>query len=152
MLSKQIRMLASRVTKIRVGDFAELRKTFTMEEVKSFAALSGDDNPLHTDETYAATTRFGRCIVHGVLMNSLVSAVMGAKLPGVGTIYLSQEISFKAPLYVGEEAVARVEVLDIRKDKPIVTFLTQCLSGDGRVLMDGKGKVVIPPETHARSV
>ncbi|EGD73154.1 hypothetical protein PTSG_04866 [Salpingoeca rosetta] len=151
-LLRHVRCMATRVTRLRVGDSAEMRKRFTMEEVKAFAELSGDDNPLHTDQDYAANTRFGKCIVHGVLMNGLISAIMGAKLPGEGTIYLSQEIAFRGPLYVGDEAVARVEVLDIRKDKPVVTFATQCFNSSGDLLMDGKGKVMIPKDTHANSI
>lgn len=96
------------------GDKAAATKTFTGDDVRLFAELSGDTNPLHTDEGYAAKTRFGKCVVHGMLINGLVSAVMGTKLPGPGTIVISHSSKFPKPLFIGEEVAAEVEVTDVR--------------------------------------
>ncbi|XP_054758297.2 hydroxyacyl-thioester dehydratase type 2, mitochondrial-like [Lytechinus pictus] len=96
------------------GDKAALSRTFSGEEVRLFAELSGDTNPLHTDEEYAAKTRFGRTVVHGVLLNGLASAVMGTKLPGPGTIVISHSTEFPKPLFIGEEVIAEVEITDVR--------------------------------------
>eukprot|EP00039_Didymoeca_costata_P005170 m.79085 g.79085 ORF g.79085 m.79085 type:complete len:135 (+) comp12701_c0_seq1:106-510(+) len=100
---------------LSIGDSASLRRQFTAADVKGFADVSGDTNALHLDDDYAKTTRFGGCIVHGMLMNGAISALIANTLPGKGTIYLGQEIKFKAPLYVGDHCTVRVEVLEIRR-------------------------------------
>ena len=86
---------------------AEFTKTITEADVVAFAATSGDTNPIHLDEAYAAATRFARRIAHGMLGASLISAAMGTKLPGPGGIYLSQTLQFKAPIYLGEPVKAK---------------------------------------------
>ena len=90
-----------------VGQKAEASKCFTMEEVRQFAGLSGDNNPLHVDEEYAEKGRFGKCVVHGILVSGLISKVLGTQLPGKGSIYLEQNLSFRKPVYVGDTVTAR---------------------------------------------
>lgn len=88
-----------------VGAFAELSRLFTAEDVAAFAAVSGDHNPLHLDPAYAATTRFGRCVVHGMLHSSLFSTIFATRIPGA--VYVSQNLDFKAPVFVGDTVIAR---------------------------------------------
>jgi acyl dehydratase len=126
---------------MKVGDRAELKKAFSAEEVKLFAQLSTDDNPLHLDPEYAKTTIFGQCIVHGALVSSLISGLLGRELPGYGAIYLGQTHSFKKPIYVGEEVTAFVEITKIRQDKPIMTLKTVCLNSKGEVAIEGEAIV-----------
>lgn len=97
-------------TSFTVGEEASLERTFTQQDVDHFARLSGDTNPVHLDEAYAIGTRFHGRIVHGALVASLISAVLGTKLPGPGAIYASQVIKFKAPIRVGDplRAVAQI--------------------------------------------
>ena len=134
---------------ISVGDVASVKRTFSPADVEAFATVSGDCNPVHLDAEYAAATRFGRPIVHGVLMNGVISGLLGTVMPGEGTIYMGQTISFKAPLPVGEPMVARVEVLAIHPRKPIATVATQCLAAETNdVLMDGKATVLFPKELY----
>ena len=123
---------------IRVGDSASLTKSFSDEDVRSFAKISGDQNPIHLDETYAAGTRFKRRLVHGMLTAGLISAVLGTKLPGEGSIYLSQSFNFRVPVFIGDTITAKVKVTKIRADKPIITLETLCVNQDDEVVMEGE--------------
>jgi acyl dehydratase len=122
----------------KVGDKATLKKAFTESEVESFVKISLDDNPIHLDREYAETTAFGQPIVHGILVASLLSGLMGGKFPGHGSVYLGQSLNFKAPVYIDEEVEASVEVIKIREDKPIITLKTLCMKSDGTIAIEGE--------------
>ncbi len=129
-------------TSFTVGEGASIERTFTQRDVDEFARLTGDNNPVHLDEAYAQTTRFQGRIVHGALVASLVSAVLGTKLPGPGAIYASQMTKFKAPVRVGDNlrAVARVAEWDPEKGRLTVATEVYCgetvvLTGEARLSM-----------------
>jgi 3-hydroxybutyryl-CoA dehydratase len=127
---------------IRVGDTAEFSKTITDADVRVFADLTGDHNPVHLDEDYASNTRFKRRVAHGMLTASLISSVLANKLPGEGTVYLSQSLKFVAPVYLDDTVTARVTVTDVREDKPIATLETVCLNQRGETLVKGEAVVL----------
>ncbi len=129
---------------LKVGDSASRTKTISDEDVRDFARVSGDNNPVHLDEDYAAGTRFGRRIAHGMLTASLISAVLGNDLPGHGAIYLSQQVSFKAPVFVGDTVMATVEVTAYREDRRIATLRTTCVNADGTLVIEGEAVVIAP--------
>lgn len=116
---------------INVGDKAQAVKAFTRQDVADFAALSTDNNPVHLDEEYAANTIFKKNIAHGILVSSLISAVLGTKLPGEGTVYMSQNLKFLKPVYIGDECTAEVEVLSKRDDKQIIVLKTTVTTNNG---------------------
>ena len=120
------------------GQSAAITRRVTEADVERFAEITGDRNPIHLDPAFAATTRFKRRIAHGLLTASYVSAVLGSELPGPGTIYLSQSLTFKAPVYVGDEITAKVTVLKYRPDKQILTLRTECVNQDGVTVMEGQ--------------
>jgi 3-hydroxybutyryl-CoA dehydratase len=126
----------------KAGDDAEISKTVTDEDVRAFAELTGDRNPVHLDEEYAAGTRFGRRIAHGMLGASLISAVLANELPGRGTVYLSQTLRFTAPVFLGDTVTARVVVKSVREDKPIVTLETVCTNQRGERVVEGEAVVL----------
>ena len=132
--------------KIHVGDTAEFSKLISEAEVNGFAELTGDHNPIHLDEDYARGTRFGRRIAHGMLTASLISSVIANKLPGEGAVYLSQTLQFVAPVFLDDTVTARVTVLQIREEKPIVTLETICVNQRGETLLRGEATVLIPTE------
>lgn len=127
--------------KIKVGDKASISHVFTDESVRSFAAVSKDANPIHLDEAVAAQSVFGQRVVHGMLVASLFSALLGVELPGEGTIYLGQTLSFKAPVFLGEEITASVEIIEIREDKPIAKLRTLCVNDKGVTVIEGEATV-----------
>ena len=127
---------------IRVGDMAEFSKTITDEDVHVFADLTGDHNPIHLDDSYASGTRFGRRIAHGMLSASLISSVLANRLPGRGTVYLSQSLKFVAPVYLDDTVTARVTVTGIREDKPVATLETICVNQRGETLLTGEAVVL----------
>ncbi|EDQ90064.1 uncharacterized protein MONBRDRAFT_36649 [Monosiga brevicollis MX1] len=139
-------------TCLHVGQSIETTRSFSPEDVQAFAELSGDFNPLHLDADFAAKTRFGRPIVHGVLINGLLSGIMGAQLPGAGSIFLSQTLSFSAPLFVGEPVTVRATVDKFHPTKPVVELKTISLDKDGQQLMAGTAVVMIRPELYAASM
>ena len=128
--------------KIKVGDTAEISKTIRENEVRAFAELTGDFNPVHLDEDYAKGTRFGRRIAHGMLTASLISSVLANKLPGEGTVYSSQTLQFVAPVYLDDTVTARVTVTKIRDDRPIATLETVCMNERGEMLVKGEAVVL----------
>jgi 3-hydroxybutyryl-CoA dehydratase len=127
----------------RVGDRDSFTKTVTEDDVNTFARLIGDFNPLHVDEEYARNSRFGRRIAHGALTAGLISAVLGNKLPGTGSIYLHQEIDFLAPVYLGDTITATAEVISWRPDKRIITLQTDCHNQDGKQVATGKAVLMM---------
>ena len=129
---------------LKVGDAAEVSKTIADEDVRAFAELTGDRNPVHLDEGYAASTRFGRRIAHGMLGASLISAVLANELPGRGTVYLSQTLRFTAPVFLGDTVTARVVVRHVREDKPVVTLETFCTNERGERVVEGEAVVLLP--------
>ena len=129
---------------LRIGASASWSKTITMADIRAFAALTGDENPLHVDEAFARTTRFGRPSAHGMLVASLISTVLSRSLPGPGTIYLSQSLEFVRPVYPGDTITALVEVTEIRDDKPVVTLITRCVNQHGEEVVRGKAIVLAP--------
>ncbi len=130
-----------------LGQTESLTKTFTEEDVIAFASASGDHNPVHLDENYAAQSIFKRRISHGMLVAGLISAVLGTRLPGPGTIYLGQELRFKAPVYLGDTITAMVEIVHIREGKPILTLDTTCTNQEGTVVIEGQATVMAPKKT-----
>ncbi|MEN9564411.1 MAG: hypothetical protein RIR73_2655, partial [Chloroflexota bacterium] len=124
------------------GTKATRTQTITDEMVRTFATLTGDSNPVHLDEAYAATTRFGKRIAHGMLAASLISAALANDLPGPGTVYLSQTLQFKAPVYLGDAITAVIEVKSAREDKPIATLITTCINQDNVTVLEGEAVVL----------
>lgn len=129
---------------IQIGDSASLTKTFTESDVHTFAKISGDHNPIHVDAEFAATTRFGRQLVHGLLTAGMISAVLGMQLPGPGCIYLKQELNFRAPVFFGDTITATVTVIKVREDKPIITLKTICTNQEGAEVIDGEALLMVP--------
>jgi len=127
----------------QLGEQASFTKTVTEADVTTFAGLIGDFNPLHVDAEYARKSRFGRRIAHGMFTGGLISAVLGNKLPGPGAIYLSQQIEFLAPVYIGDTITASVEVIAWRPDKRIITLKTDATNQDGKQVVTGKAVLLV---------
>lgn len=126
---------------INIGDKASITHVVTQEDIMGLAKITGDNNPLHLDEEYASKTRFERPIAHGILSAGLISAVLGTKLPGPGTIYISQNCKFLAPVYVGDSITAYAEVIDKKNDKPIYTLKTTVANQEGVEIISGEAVV-----------
>ena len=126
-----------RIEEFYIGQSASLKKTFKTDEVLAFADLSLDKNPMHIDEDYATHSFYGKRIVHGFFVGSLISAVFGTILPGEGAIYLHQEMNFRKPVFHGDEITATVTVTKIKVDKSILYFDTKCENERGEVVIDG---------------
>jgi 3-hydroxybutyryl-CoA dehydratase len=120
---------------------------FTDEMVREFAVLSGDTQPLHLDDRYASRTRFGQRIAHGAFLIGMVSAVLGVEMAGEGAtiIFLGLNISFIAPVHIGDEVTVKCDVLSVREDKPIVKLGVSCTNQDGSEVMTGDVAVYIDP-------
>ena len=131
------------MTQLTVGDRASRTMTITDETIRTFADLTGDHNPVHLDDAYAAGTRFGRRIAHGMIAAGLISATLANDLPGPGTVYLGQTLQFKAPVYPGDTVTATVEVKSVRPDKPIVVLTTVCTNQDGARVLEGEATVLV---------
>ena len=129
--------------KFTPGDTAAVTKTITQADIEKFAELSGDRNSIHLDENYAKGTRFHGCIAHGMLTSSLISNVIGNHLPGLGSIYLGQSLRFVAPVFPGDMITARVTVISVRPDKPIVTLETVCTNQRGEAVVKGEAVVLV---------
>lgn len=127
---------------LQVGMTADFTKTVTEADIIAFAEVSGDTNPVHMDEAFAAATPFKGRIAHGMLGASLISTVLGTKLPGPGCIYVSQDLRFKAPVRIGDTVVARVTVSEIVAEKRRVTFACECRVGD-TVVIDGVATMMV---------
>ncbi len=125
-----------------VGDSAEITKMIEQADILAFADVTGDHNPVHVDEAFAQTTRFGGTIAHGMLTASLISAVLANKLPGAGSIYLGQTLQFVAPVFPGDEITARVTVKEIREGKPIMKLETVCINQRDEVVIRGEATVL----------
>ena len=138
----------------QLGEQASFTKTVTEADVTTFAGLIGDFNPLHVDAEYARKSRFGRRIAHGIFTAGLISAVLGNKLPGTGAIYLSQQLEFLAPVFIGDTVTATAEVIAWRADKRIITLKTEATKQDGTQVVTGKAVLLVErpglgPETFA---
>jgi len=127
-----------------VGDTASLTRSFNEAQVRAFAELSGDMNPVHLDAEYAASTQFGQRIVHGALVTSLFSTILGTQLPGDGSIYMSQTSQFRAPVNLDEEITASVEITAINEKKPIVTLKTTVTNAAGKAVVRGEAVMFVP--------
>ncbi len=125
-----------------LGQKAAFTKQITARDVRAFAELSGDTNPVHLDENYARQSRFGARIAHGALSVALISAVLGSQLPGEGTVYLSQSIKFVKPVYFDDTITATAEIIALRADKGIVTLKTVCANQRGEVVAEGEAVVL----------
>ena len=134
------------ISEISIGDVATYTKTCTEDDIKLFAVVSGDVNPIHLDANYAATTQFGQQIAHGMYTGALVSAALAIELPGPGTIYMGQEIKFKAPVFIGDTITVNLEVEAIREDKAIVTLACTCTNQHEKVVAKGIATVMAPTE------
>jgi 3-hydroxybutyryl-CoA dehydratase len=128
---------------IQPGMTAETGKTITEADILMFAAVSTDTNPVHINAEVAAKSPFGERIAHGMLSAGLISAVLGTKLPGPGTIYLGQTLRFRAPVKIGDTVTARVEVTAVDLAKKRATLKTECFVA-GKVVIEGEA-VVMPP-------
>lgn len=132
-----------KIEEFYVGQSASLKKVFNSDEVRAFAELSLDRNPIHLDDIYAEQSRFGQRIVHGFFVGSLISAVFGTVLPGEGAIYLHQEMNFRKPVYHGDEITATVVVTNIKIEKSILYFDTKCENERGEIVIDGSAVLKI---------
>jgi len=129
---------------IKVGDSAELVRTLTAQDIDAFAVVSGDVNPSHVDEEFAEGDIFHKVIAHGMWGGALISNVLGTQLPGPGTIYLEQSLTFLKPVGVGDTVVVRVEVTERDEEKHRLTLACTCTNGDGKPVIQGIAKVIAP--------
>ena len=140
-------MQGKTIKEIKIGDAAEFTKTITEADIVLFAGITGDLNPAHVDQVWAENSMFKARIAHGMLSGGLISAVMGMYLPGPGTIYLSQELRFLAPVHIGDTITARAEVQELIENKNRVHLKTTCRNQDGTIVVDGVALVMPPKAT-----
>lgn len=132
------------IQEMKIGDSASTVKTIGESDVYLFAGITGDLNPAHTDEVSASKTPFGGRIAHGILSAGFISAVLGMKLPGPGTIYLGQELKFTKPVHIGDTITATATVSEIVAEKNIVKLETICTNQNGDVVVKGMATVMPP--------
>lgn len=132
-----------RFAELQVGQFAEHTKTVTETDVVLYAGITGDFNPMHVDAPFAEKTQFGGRIAHGMLTAGFISAVLGMKLPGVGSIYLSQTLRFTRPVRIGDTVTARIEVIELFPEKKRVRLATSCRNQKDEVVLDGEAMVLM---------
>jgi 3-hydroxybutyryl-CoA dehydratase len=132
-----------RIEEIHVGDVAELAKTVTESDIALFAGVTGDFNAVHIDAEAAKESVFGERVAHGMLSAGFISAVLGMRLPGSGSIYLSQTLRFTKPVRIGDTVTARVEVLEVLTAKRRVRLATSCRNQNGEVVVDGEAVVKV---------
>ncbi len=137
-------MKGKTIKELKLGDSAEFAKTITETDVYLYAGITGDINPAHINETVAKDSMFKGRIAHGMLTAGLVSAVLGVQLPGPGTIYLSQELKFTAPVRFGDTIKATVKVTEIIEEKNRVKLETICTNQNNDVVLKGFA-LVMPP-------
>ena len=132
-----------RLEDLSLGQSAEISHVVTDADIRAFAAVSGDNNPVHLDEDYAAATPFKTRIAHGMLSAGYISAVLGTRLPGPGAIYISQTMNFKRPVRIGDEVITRATVSAIDSEKARVTLATVCEVA-GKAVVEGEAVVMVP--------
>ncbi len=138
-----VKLTGDDIVKVKIGDKAFFEKTISESDVYLFAGLTGDFNPLHMNEEVAKKSIFKTRVVHGLIVAGLISAVLGLKLPGPGTIYLSQELRFVKPVRIGDTIRAEVEVIELLP-KNRVKLKTICINQRGEVVIDGSAIVLVP--------
>lgn len=132
-----------RFEELKVGQTAVISETITDTHIARFADLSGDRNPLHLDDAWAAKTRFGGRIAHGAFTGALVSRVLGMELPGTGSVYLSQSLRFVAPVRPGDTVTARAEVIELDAKRNRVKLRTTCSNQRDEVIADGEAVMLV---------
>ncbi len=130
---------------IKIGDFKEVEIEVTDEMVRTFAKITGDNNPLHLDDEFAKKTIFKKRIAHGMLVASLISKVLGHDFPGAGTVYVSQSVKFRKPVYVGDKVKIHVEVKEKNEQKRRLYLITDVFDKDVKVI-SGEAEVYLPSE------
>ena len=128
---------------ISIGMQVSYSQTVTDSDIKAFAGISGDRNPVHLDEVYAESSRYKKRIAHGLMTASYFSALFGTKIPGEGCVYVSQSLQFKRPVYIGDTVTATVEVTGINLEKKRVFFKTTC-KVKNKVVTDGEAELFVP--------
>ncbi|KYH29263.1 MULTISPECIES: MaoC family dehydratase [Clostridium] len=137
-------MIGKTIDQIQIGDKASFTKTMSETDVYLFGGISGDLNPAHFDQVASEKTMFKGRICHGMLVSSLISTVLGMYLPGPGTIYMSQELRFVAPVRMGDTVTAEAEVIEKNVEKNRLVLKTTVTNQDGKVVIEGKAKVMPP--------
>ena len=132
------------LAKVRAGEAHEEAVEVGAERVRAFADATGDHNQVHFDAAYAATTRFGRPIAHGMLLLGLVSRVLATTFPGPGTIYVSQEARFLRPVHVGDRVTVRLTVEAVDAARRRLKLATAVLDSAGRACVEGRAEVIAP--------
>ena len=133
------------IAELAIGDFVELSRVAAPDNVASFLTAIGDDNPVHSDSAFAATTSFERPIAPGMWTAGLLSAAIGTMLPGPGSIYIKQDLKFLRPVYLGDVITARIEVVEVIADRNRVRLATSCANADGETVLAGEAWV-LPPQ------
>lgn len=141
-------MAGKTIEQIKLGDAAEFSKTVTESDVYLYAGITGDLNPAHLNEAYAKNTFFKTRIAHGMLTAGFISNILGMQLPGPGTIYMRQSLSFLAPVRFGDTITARAEVVEVIAEKNRVRLKTTCTNQEGTVVLDGEA-MVSPPKAKS---
>lgn len=121
----------------RVGDTARRSRTLSEADVEAFAEISGDRNPLHFDDVFAAGTKFGRRVVQGGLTTGILHALVAMDLPGPGSVFLSQDWKFTAPVFIGDTVTAEAEVRSVHPSKPVTELAVRVVRQDGTVVLEG---------------
>lgn len=121
----------------KVGDFSEIVKEISLADIELFSAMTGDRNPLHTDKKAAEASRFGGLIVQGGVTTGILNAIVAENLPGPGSVFLTVQWDFKKPVYVGDTITGKVEILEVRDDKPICKIKTSVRNQDNEICLEG---------------
>jgi len=142
-------MISICINSMEIGDYEEIEKTITEADVYLFSGVTMDFNPIHINSVVADKSIFKGRIVHGMLTAGLISAVLGTRLPGVGTIYLGQDLKFRKPVYFNDTIKARVTVKKKIVEKNIVVFETICTNQNNEVVIEGEA-TVMPPKIDVK--
>lgn len=141
-------MLGKTIADIKIDDSAVFSKTISEADIYLFAGVTGDLNPAHINEEYAKNTFFKGRIAHGMLLAGFISSVIGCQLPGPGSIYIKQDLKFRAPGRIGDTVTAKVRVVEIIEEKNRVILETTCTNQEGVLLLDGQA-MISPPKVNA---
>jgi 3-hydroxybutyryl-CoA dehydratase len=143
-------MVGKMIEQLKVGDAAEFGKTISESDIYLYAGITGDFNPAHVNESYAEGTFFKTRIAHGMLTAGLISGVLANQLPGPGTIYLKQDLRFLAPVRIGDTITARVEIIELIKEKNRVRLKTFCSNQEGVTVLRGEALVSAPKASKSK--